>query len=208
MFEYYIRQQVWISLRLYIGQILVGYGLGWTAPIIPKLSDTNTSPLPYELTETETSLIASIIYVGTILGPYVTSYLCNAVGRKPCFILAGVSSLISFLLLAIANNLAMIYVGRILCGLGSGIIFIVNLVYIGEIASTNIRGILLTSNAIFTTLGTLIVYSIGPFVSYPLVSYIAVPISGIYLLGIIFIPESPTSLMLKCILHTFYVVKK
>ncbi|XP_013142149.1 PREDICTED: solute carrier family 2, facilitated glucose transporter member 8-like isoform X2 [Papilio polytes] len=139
MFEYYIRQQVWISLRLYIGQILVGYGLGWTAPIIPKLSDTNTSPLPYELTETETSLIASIIYVGTILGPYVTSYLCNAVGRKPCFILAGVSSLISFLLLAIANNLAMIYVGRILCGLGSGIIFIVNLVYIGEIASTNIR---------------------------------------------------------------------
>ncbi|CAK1594653.1 unnamed protein product [Parnassius mnemosyne] len=171
--------------------------MGWSAPIIPKLQDPKQSPLSSSISETETSLVGSITYVGLIIGPYITGYLSNAIGRKPSFFVAGLLTLLSFLLLANANNLAMIFTGRVICGLGTGMIYVVNLVYIGEIASTNIRGILLTSTNIFTTLGTLFVYAVGPYVSYPVVSYIAVGVTALYILGILFIPESPTYYILK-----------
>lgn len=67
-------------------------------------------------------------------GPYVSGFLSNITGRKPCLFLGAAISLLSFLVLALAQNLAMIFTGRILIGLGTGIIFVTNLVYIGEIA--------------------------------------------------------------------------
>ncbi|KOB74188.1 Uncharacterized protein OBRU01_09485 [Operophtera brumata] len=160
-----------------MGQILVGYGLGWTAPVIPKLQDPDQTPLPNVISDQGASWIGSLLFIGTITG----ASIC----------------LLSFLVLALANNLAMIFTGRILMGLGTGIIFVVNLVYIGEIASTHIRGILLTATGIFGTFGTLIIYSVGPYVPYSVTGYLGVAITLVYISGIFFIPETPLFLVLR-----------
>lgn len=75
-----------------------------------------------------------VIFDSMTLGPYVTSFLSNAKGRKPCLFLGAAICSLAFFMLAIAINLAMIFTGRILIGLGTGIIFVTNLVYIGELA--------------------------------------------------------------------------
>ncbi|KAM3959815.1 facilitated trehalose transporter Tret1 [Aphomia sociella] len=187
----YLRKQLLIALCVYQGQLLVGYTMGWTAPIIPKLNDPEQSPLPGPITGGQTSWIGSVLYIGCIIGPHVSSYLSNTKGRKFCFLIGGILIAIAFVLLATSVNLAMIYTGRIIIGLGTGVIAVLNLVYVGEIASTNIRGVLLTGTGIFGTLGTLVIFSVGPYVSYSATSYIGLALTIVYLIGLYFIPETP-----------------
>lgn len=73
-------------------------------------------------------------YFCDFLGPYISGYLSNMVGRKPCLFLGGGITLVGFALKALASHIGMILAGRATVGLGTGIIFVMNLVYIGEIA--------------------------------------------------------------------------
>ncbi|CAH2059208.1 unnamed protein product, partial [Iphiclides podalirius] len=164
--------------------------MGWTAPVIPKLQDPEQTPLPSEVSETETSLIGSILYVGTIVGPYLSGYLCNALGRKPCFYLAGLFSIISFLLLATANNLSMIYVGRVFNGFG-----IIPGTLIGEMFHSNVRS---TGSTVSATIGWLFGFGLTTIFGYmvsELGSHITFWIfSGMcalaFLFTLVFVPET------------------
>ena len=61
-------------------------------------------------------------------------WLANVKGRKPCLIIGGIVSLISFFTLLLSKNLAFLYCGRLLAGFGIGSLGVMNLVYVGEIA--------------------------------------------------------------------------
>ncbi|XP_047539578.1 solute carrier family 2, facilitated glucose transporter member 8-like [Vanessa atalanta] len=171
--------------------MIIGFSVSWAGPIFPKLRDPDQSPLPYLLTEIEMSLIASFTYIGGIPGPFIMGWLSNIYGRKPCLIVGGVLAGLAYVILVWSNNLAMLYCGRLLVGLGVGIIAVMNLVYIGEIASSNIRGILLSALGIFTTCGSLLIYAVGPFLSYSYASSVGLATSLVFILCVMFIPESP-----------------
>ncbi|CAH0597651.1 unnamed protein product [Chrysodeixis includens] len=186
-----LKTQYWTCGCLYLGQIVTGYGLGWTAPVLPKLADIDETPLDHVLSEQQAALVASIFFVGSTVGPYVSAYASNLKGRRPCLFVSAILSLVGFIMMALAKSLAMIYSARVVSGLGGSVIFIITLVYIGEIASTNIRGILLTLTGFFSTVGMLLIYAVGPYVQYSVVNWIAVALSAVYIVGVYFIPESP-----------------
>ncbi|CAH2096882.1 unnamed protein product [Euphydryas editha] len=189
--------QIMISACIYLGQALIGYTTTWSGPIIPKLRDLNQSPLPYLPSEMEISLIATFLYVGCIPAPYIMGWLSNFKGRKPCLVIGGTISIIAYGLLATANNLAMLYSGRILGGFGLGIVAVMNLVYIGEIASTSIRGILLTIVGISMTCGSILLFTVGGFLSYHASTYFGLSLSIAFTLGTLMLPESPIFYVLK-----------
>ncbi|XP_069363073.1 facilitated trehalose transporter Tret1-like isoform X3 [Maniola hyperantus] len=186
-----VQRQVLISSWLYLGQILNGYSGGWSGPGLPKLRDLEQSPLPYLLTEAQLSLVATLIYLGAAAGPFIITWLANTKGRKPCLIASGVISVLSYIIMGTTVNLAMLYVSRFLTGVSIGGIIVTNLVYIGEIASPKIRGILLTAMGIFMTLGYMLVFAVAPYVSYNGTVYVGVAISIVYTFGLFFIPETP-----------------
>ncbi|XP_030025814.2 facilitated trehalose transporter Tret1 isoform X1 [Manduca sexta] len=192
-----IRTQLFIVACINIGQFIDGYSVGWSAPIIPKLQDPNQSPLPDTITEFEVSMIGSLLYIGAIVGPYIPSYLSNIVGRKPCLFAGGFLNLTSLILIVTTTNISMVYAIRIISGLGMGMVTVSNLVYVGEISSPDIRGILLTSTSIVGIFGTLAAYTIGPFVSYAATGYIVLVVNIIHVIGILFIPESPVYYAIK-----------
>ncbi|XP_072932229.1 facilitated trehalose transporter Tret1-like [Epargyreus clarus] len=183
--------------KIYLGQVLVGYSLGWTAPIIPKLQDPATSPLPYQITEMQRSFVGSILYLGGLSGPYLSGYLSNVKGRKPCMIIGGLVAFVAYIILGTARTLVMIYIGRFLSGFGVGIITVMAIVYLGEIASTHIRGIFLTGVGIFITGGSLLAFSVGPFVSYSVSAYIGACLSLGYTIKMFFVLETPIYYALK-----------
>ncbi|CAH4035296.1 unnamed protein product [Pieris brassicae] len=156
-----IRTQVLILACVNIGQFIDGYSVGWSAPIIPKLQDLSQSPLKETITDVQVSWIGSLLYLGSIVGPYIPSYLSNIVGRKPCLFFGGMLNLAAIILIVTTKNIATIFAIRIISGLGMGMVTVSNLVYVGEIASTNIRGILLTSTSIVGISGTLAAYCVG-----------------------------------------------
>ncbi|CAH2266501.1 jg23628 [Pararge aegeria aegeria] len=186
-----IQRQVFISLCLYLGQILAGYSASWPGPVIPKLRDLEQSPLPYLLTEAQLALVATCMYLGGIAGPYIVLWLSNVTGRKPCLLLAGAVLAIAYIILATTKNIALLLVGRVLSGAACGAIAVTNIVYIGEIASASIRGILLTVIGVFHTLGSILIFAIGPYVSYLWTTYVALAVIAVFLISVLFIPETP-----------------
>ncbi|XP_041985149.1 facilitated trehalose transporter Tret1-like [Aricia agestis] len=193
----YLRTQILIVACVNIGQFIDGYSVGWSAPIIPKLQDPDQTPLPDVITDFEVSWIGSLLYIGAIVGPYIPSYLSNVIGRKPCLFIGGLINLLAIFLIVTTRNVAMVFAIRIISGLGMGMVTVSNLVYVGEIASTDIRGILLTSTSIVGILGTLAAYSVGPFVSYAATGYLALAVNIVHIVGILFIPESPVFFAIK-----------
>lgn len=66
--------------------MLVGFGLGWTAPIIPKLKDPEQSPVGAPITEEQASWIASVLYIGTITGRCLNYlHFCRMTSRMETF---------------------------------------------------------------------------------------------------------------------------
>ncbi|KAJ8715698.1 hypothetical protein PYW07_010180 [Mythimna separata] len=192
------KNQYKIAGSLYIGQLLVGYVLGWTAPVIPKLKDIEATPFKYALSDSQASWLGSSLYFGCTSGPYLSGYLCNKIGRKPCLFIGGTICLMGFTAMAFSKELIFMYFGRILTGVSNGMLFVTNLVYLGEMASPNIRGMLLTLTGVFTTLGTLLIYTVGPFVPYELTCWLAVLTATTYLvLVIVIVPESPVYQVMK-----------
>ncbi|XP_068625596.1 facilitated trehalose transporter Tret1-like [Battus philenor] len=192
-----IKYQLLIVACINIGQIIVGYSVGWSAPIIPKLQDNSTSPLPEPITDLQASWVGSLLYIGAMIGPYVTGILSNLIGRKPCLMIGGCLNILSYVLVITTKNVATVMVLRVMSGLGMGITTVCNLVYVGEIASTHIRGILLTSTGIVGITGTLIVYAVVPYVSYVETGYIALAVSIAHVVGLFFVPESPVYYAMK-----------
>ena len=48
--------------------MILGYTLSWPGPIIPKLQNGKESPLPFLLSDTQISLVGSVVYIGSIPG--------------------------------------------------------------------------------------------------------------------------------------------
>ncbi|KAJ8715696.1 hypothetical protein PYW07_010178 [Mythimna separata] len=193
-----IRKQFLIAGCLYLGQFIVGYNIGWVAPVLAKLQNEEETPLANVIDETQSSWIASIMALGAIFGPYLSGYLCNVIGRKPCLYVGGGIFFLAFVTLAFSKHIAMIYVGRIIAGFAVGILFVINLVYIGEMASTRIRGTMLTLTGLSNTLGVLFAYSVGPFVPYSFISWIGAALCALYLVTVfLFVTETAVYQVMK-----------
>ncbi|KAF9407267.1 hypothetical protein HW555_012650 [Spodoptera exigua] len=192
-----LERQFLIAGCLYIGQLILGYSLGWPAPVIARLQNPEQTILETPITVEQASWIVSTSFAGVLIGPYISGYLCNVIGRRPCLYIGAVFMIIGYIIMALAKHVAVIYVGRAVAGFGNGMLFVINLVYLGELASTRIRGTLLTLTGFSSTFGTLVVYCIGPFVSYAALSWIAVGIGVVYIILLFFIvPETAVFLVM------------
>uniref|UniRef100_A0A1B6FT85 Major facilitator superfamily (MFS) profile domain-containing protein n=1 Tax=Cuerna arida TaxID=1464854 RepID=A0A1B6FT85_9HEMI len=103
----------------------------------------------------------------------------------------------SYLLLTVVSDVMFLSVGRFFCGVTCGIAFSTLPVYIAEIAEDSVRGVLSTISQIFLCFGSLLMFSIGPFVSYSILHYIMLSFCAIFFLFFPFLPESPHFLVMK-----------
>ncbi|XP_073963433.1 facilitated trehalose transporter Tret1-like [Choristoneura fumiferana] len=192
-----LKRQVFIAVCLNIGHVVIGYTVCWTAPVIQKLQSPDLTPLDKPITDENASWIAAILNVGVIIGSQTGAYLSNVIGRKPTLLLAALLLFTSNVILLLSKNFTSLVVGRVVSGLGVGGTACGNLVYIGEIASPEVRGIILTCTGLLHTLGNLLVFSVGPFVSYSVVEYIVIVMTATHVLGLLSIPESPVYHVIK-----------
>lgn len=65
-----------ISANLCI--VSTGTILGWTSPVLPKLSSTlDDNPLGVIITEEESTWIASLVAIGAMVGSFIAGYLAE-----------------------------------------------------------------------------------------------------------------------------------
>ncbi|KAI5073029.1 hypothetical protein GOP47_0011042 [Adiantum capillus-veneris] len=168
-----------------LGPIQFGFCIGYTSPTQESIMTS------LDLTTTEFSWFGSLSNVGAMVGALISGQLADYLGRKGCLVCAAIPNIAGWLVIASAGGAPSLYAGRLLVGLGVGIISFTVPVYIAEIAPKHLRGLLGTINQFSVTTGILIAYLLGIVLSWRILAFIGIAPCSLLLIGLFFIPESP-----------------
>jgi MFS family permease len=154
-----------VTLKAYLicafaafGGVFFGYDIGWMGGVLgmPYFISMYTgmeydweahkpvdSTKPFALGAYETSLMTSILSLGTFLGALVAGDVADFIGRRPT-IMWGCAIFCAGCVLQVAstNQLALMTIGRLIAGGGVGFNSAVVILYMSEIAPRKIRGAL------------------------------------------------------------------
>ncbi|KAL4703610.1 hypothetical protein ACJJTC_006787 [Scirpophaga incertulas] len=172
-----------------------GYSMGWTSPVNSKLNNTSESPLPEPITPNEAAWIGSLVTVGAIFGPFLGGYAASKIGRRWGLLSSTLPLFAGWAMVLLAKSVGLLYAARVAWGLGVGMIFTISPMYCAEIATDEARGALGSFLQLFITFGFLLVYGIGPFISYSAIAYIGIIFVAAFAAAFYFMPETPTYLL-------------
>ncbi|KAJ8728018.1 hypothetical protein PYW08_016403 [Mythimna loreyi] len=164
----------------------------WPAPILPKFHNNETS---ISLTSNEISWVVAILSPGTVTGSLITSFVSDKFGRRVTLLTSAVPYIVGTVFVLCATKAWALYIGRILWGIGFGMITPVSSTYLSEIADKQIRGALTAITRFMFSFGFLLVLAIGPFVTYQVLSFFMIVLPICYFLACWRIPESPYYLL-------------
>lgn len=134
---------------------------------------------------------------GAALSCILSGVFRNKFGSKTTILLFSLPNFVGWLLLLLASNPLMMIIGRLLVGIAGGA-YSYNLpVFIGELSSKEIRGVLLTFYQAILKSGVVLSYTLSFFVELYTLHTICLSILAVYFVGLLFLPESPTYLVRK-----------
>jgi sugar porter (SP) family MFS transporter len=175
-----------------IGGFLLGYNQTVIAGALIFIGkDFNLSTIQQEL-------IVSILLIGALVGATFGGILADKIGRKLTLFLTTILFFIGTTLLATADTMLIIMIGRCICGFAVGIVSLVVPLYIAEMSDPTHRGVLVSLNQLAITLGILVAYIINyVFASKgewkSMFGTGLVPAIALFL-GLFFLPETPSFL--------------
>ncbi|XP_070493853.1 facilitated trehalose transporter Tret1-like [Chironomus tepperi] len=135
------------------------------------------------------------------LGAACSSASCGItrkyIGTKLTVFIYGIPIVIGYGLILFAVNAEMLMIGRFLIGTSAGCYIFIPVLYIGEIASTEIRGLLLSTFFFMVYCGVTFVFSLGHYASLTSLHVISASLPLLYSTVFVFLPESPPMLVSK-----------
>ncbi|GLV44376.1 uncharacterized protein CBL_10180 [Carabus blaptoides fortunei] len=178
-----------------IAAIAAGIALGWPSPSLAKLKDLDETPLGAVINTEQESWIGSLVALGAAIGPFPAGIGCDKMGRKLTLLISTAPFIVAWFMISTTCNVTQIYAARFLMGAGVGAIFTALPMYIGEISEDSIRGALGSFMQLFITVGLLLAYAIGPYVSFFWFSVICFIIPVVFAIVFTMFPESPAFLI-------------
>jgi facilitated trehalose transporter len=133
-----------------------------------------------------------------LMGSLIAGPIANLIGRKWTCIFGTCGCLASsYALIAGAQWLWMLLLGRFLHGTGLGFSTTVSTIYIMEIATPDMRGRMAVVPAIAGTLGVITCHILGSFLNWQWLAIVFASLNVPFFLLLIFIPETPVYLIGK-----------
>ncbi|KAK4705131.1 MFS transporter, SP family, sugar:H+ symporter, partial [Phenoliferia sp. Uapishka_3] len=187
-----------------LGAILYGYDGTYFTGILAMDTfkrdfGTLTSAGTYVIDAKYQSLFASIVQAGEFVGALAAGFIGNRSGRKGAMLVAiSVVAFGAILQLIVTGNLPLLVVGRLILGMGVGIISNCTTLYLSEIPPSSIRGSMVSSWQLFLALGQVLGAGIAQGTkdyestfSYRMPIALNIAICLLIFIGLFFIPESP-----------------
>ncbi|KAK5640741.1 hypothetical protein RI129_009288 [Pyrocoelia pectoralis] len=164
--------------------------LSWPSPTLPLLM-SDDSPIGRRITPEEGSWLASTFLLGSIPGCLFAGSVIEKFGRKPSLLFAGIPLLLPWITVIFSDSLLALCIVRFIGGIGLAFITTAAPMYVGEIAEKDIRGKLGSAFNILRLVGSLYVFSVGPFVSYLALALTCAIFPVLFIIAFAFMPESP-----------------
>ncbi|KAF9806484.1 hypothetical protein SFRURICE_001279 [Spodoptera frugiperda] len=186
------RMQYLAAFAVSIATMTTSTAYFWTAPILPKFHNNETSIV---ISNSEISWVVAMISPGMVTGSLAASGVSDKFGRRVTLLASALPFIVGTVFVLHATKPWLLYIGRFSWGLGSGMITTVTSVYLSEIADKEIRGTLTAGTRFMFSFGALLMLAIGSFVSYQVLSYFLIVMPICYFLACWRIPETPYYLL-------------
>ncbi|CAL1686914.1 unnamed protein product [Lasius platythorax] len=178
------KKAILAGLAAHSGQISVGLSQGYSAILIPRLFESNF------VDQSQASWVASLGVVSNPLGALVAGFCAEFFGRRSAIVLATLPHIAGWLLIALSKNVPMLYAGRFVSGIGSGMANGLYL-YVSETAAPGQRAWLASCGPVLVSLGVLIVYTLGAITTWQKAAAISVGPAILSLALTRMLPETP-----------------
>ncbi|XP_048141769.1 sugar transporter ERD6-like 5 isoform X2 [Rhodamnia argentea] len=167
------------------GSFATGCASGYSSPAESGImEDLGLSTAAY-------SLFGSILTIGGLIGALVNGWMTDMMGRRRTMGISQIIFAAGWLSIAFAKNAWWLNIGRLLNGVGYGIICYVVPVYIAEITPKSIRGAFTALNQFMLCCGISLIFFVGTIVSWRILALIGGSPCILQFFGLFFIPESP-----------------
>ncbi|OXU31524.1 hypothetical protein TSAR_014278 [Trichomalopsis sarcophagae] len=180
-----------------LSMVAAGTVYGWSTTIQTRLTDNTTLDVPIHVTGEQSSWIISLVVIGSMMGAFYGAYVAASCGRKICLLMSSLFYILGWLLVIFAHNVWYLYISRLILGIGVGMSYTANPMYVSEVADVNIRGALSTLIAVNVFTGSLISCSVGPWTTYLTLGIALLCIPILFVLTFAWFPESPYYLLSK-----------
>ncbi|KAJ3078641.1 hypothetical protein HK102_004347 [Quaeritorhiza haematococci] len=203
-----------VAFAAALGGFLFGYEIGIIDQILGMedfglrfgLKEVNTTTLLIQKTKSEADIkgwVTSTFLMGCVLGAIIVSMMADGLGRKWSILIGGFMFAAGGLVQTLANAIAALYGGRVISGIGIGILSMVVPLYISETAPTEVRGRMIAVQQLMITIGIFIASCINSIIltqlsgdiEWRLAMGMQVIPGSLLVLIIIFMPYSPRWLM-------------
>lgn len=176
-----------------IGGILYGYDVGVIAGALVFMQRE------VSLTDTQLGLIVGAVLGGGLIGNLLAGHIADYFGRRLVLIIASIIFIVGISLVLIAQQFLLLFVARILLGIGVGVISVAVPLYVTEIVPAAHRGKYVTLFQLQLTFGIMLAYLVDLFFTASgnwraMFAIVLIP-AIMLLIGAFFLPETPRWLL-------------
>jgi sugar porter (SP) family MFS transporter len=184
-----------VAIVAAIGGLLFGFDTGVISGAILFIT------AQFHLSSVEEEVTTSAVLIGAIVGAIVGGVFADRIGRRRSIIAAAGTFIVGTAIAAIAGDIFVLWIGRIVVGMAIGVASFVVPMYIAELAPPQTRGLMTSLNQVAVTVGILLAYGIDYIYSASsnwraMFAWGLVP-GAVLLVGMFFMPYSPRWLLSK-----------
>ncbi len=178
-----------------IAGLLFGYDEGVIAVASPSLEHD------FPMSAMEAGFMTAAVPLGALLGALLAGKLTERLGRRMVLMLAASLFTAGAIAAAMVGSVTMLMLARLVLGLAIGVAAVVAPLYIAESAPLRIRGALVSTYQLAITAGIVLSYVTGLIIggtgSWRVMFALGAVPGMAFLLGLLFLPESPRWLVLR-----------
>ncbi|XP_045478010.1 facilitated trehalose transporter Tret1-like [Harmonia axyridis] len=164
----------------------------WSSSVLPKLLESQDSPLQKPITANESDLIGAIFYIGAAIGPLCFISVVNKLGRKKVLAIISLIPPIAYGILIFAKSVTLYIVCRTFLGIYVGAAFSIQPVYLAEVLAMEERAFLMSFVTLFSFIGVFTAFTVGHFIPVVHFNGLIAVLSTIVLILVTFgFPDSP-----------------
>uniref|UniRef100_G3MRD8 Major facilitator superfamily (MFS) profile domain-containing protein n=1 Tax=Amblyomma maculatum TaxID=34609 RepID=G3MRD8_AMBMU len=175
----------------YMASISFGFSVTYSSPALPDIRKT------VDFSTSDSGWFGSLVTLGAVVGGLAGGQLVNLIGRRATLFTAAGWFMAGWLCIIFAPSTALLFVGRVLTGIGVGITALTVAVFISEISPSNIRGLLNTGANAILCVGILITFFLGKFLTYRWLAAVCLVPSALMAVALFWVHESPRWLLQK-----------
>ncbi|KAG8648221.1 sugar transporter ERD6-like 5 isoform X2 [Manihot esculenta] len=176
---------VFTALILVCGFYIYGNAMGYSSPAESGILDE------LSLSLAAYSLFGSILTIGGLIGALSCGKMADLIGRRSALWVSDALCLIGWLAISFSKGAWSLDLGRLLVGIGIGILAYVIPIYVAEITPKNFRGAFTLLIALMMGSGISVTFIIGSVCNWRILALIGTIPCVVQLIGAFFIPESP-----------------